>query len=105
MYSPRRVQENNTSTFGATVTAFMICGKEPGCVISKGKAAPIGIGATGGAQAACPATLVPMAAVGPQDKNGSLFTNINANLPAFGSWDVDIQQRRLEVAHTGFAST
>ncbi len=93
-----RVQENNTSTFDATVTAFAICGKEPGYVISKGKAAPIGIGATGGAQAACPATLVPMGG-GPRDKNGSLFTNINANLPAFGSWDVDISNAD-SVAHT-----
>lgn len=82
-----RVQENNTSTFAATVEAFAICGKEPGYVISKGKASPIGIGATGGAEAVCPATLVPMGG-GPRDKNGSFFTNINSNLPAFGSWDV-----------------
>ncbi len=92
-----RVQENNTSTFDATVTAFAICGKEPGYVISKGKAATIGIGAKGAAQAACPATLVPMGG-GPRDKNGSVFTNINSSLPTVGTWDVTISNAD-SVAH------
>ena len=93
-----RVEENNTSTFAATVEAFAICGKEPGYVISKGKAAPIGIGARGEGVAACPATLVPMGG-GPRDKNGSVFANINSSQPAFGSWDVAISNADT-VVHT-----
>ncbi len=93
-----RVEENNTSTFAATVEAFAICGKEPGYVISKGKAAPIGIGARGEGVAACPATLVPMGG-GPRDKNGSVFTDINSSVPAFGGWDVDISNADT-ITHT-----
>jgi hypothetical protein len=93
-----RVQENNTSTFAATVEAFAICGRAPGYLISKGKAATIGSGAKGAAQATCPATLVPMGG-GPRDKNGSVFTNINSSLPAGGNWDVTISNAD-SVAHS-----
>lgn len=75
-----RVQMNNTSSSDATVTAFVVCGKEAGYAIKKSKPASVGIGAQDLVEAACPLTSVPLGG-GVQDESGYVFTNLSSSYP------------------------